>query len=186
MSSKVVSVPIIGNILIQKTPKARRIKIIIKPGHLPKVVIPFLVSYESGLRFALEKQDWIQVHQQKMAQKVVRITLNTEFKTRFSTIKINRIKGTKPTKTIRESEIWLNLPETMLLDDDNTQQFIRQFYTTCLRAEANEYLPKRLNQLAVQHGFSFNKVVVKNLTTRWGSCSGTNTINLNLHLMRLP
>jgi len=29
-------------------------------------------------------------------------------------------------------------------------------------------------------------VTIKNLSSRWGSCSGRNNINLNLHIMRLP
>ncbi len=44
----------------------------------------------------------------------------------------------------------------------------------------------RLAELARRHGFSYNKVFVRNQRTRWGSCSGHNNINLNVNLIRLP
>ena len=40
--------------------------------------------------------------------------------------------------------------------------------------------------LAEKYGLSFADLRVKNLKTRWGSCSSVNNINLNIHLMRLP
>jgi hypothetical protein len=40
--------------------------------------------------------------------------------------------------------------------------------------------------LADKHRFQYEKVFVKHVKSRWGSCSSTNNINLNLHLMRLP
>ncbi|MDX9788502.1 MAG: DUF45 domain-containing protein [Desulfobacterales bacterium] len=52
--------------------------------------------------------------------------------------------------------------------------------------DAAEKLVKRLNALSETHGFSFNKVFVKNQKTLWGSCSGKNNINLNSYLARLP
>jgi hypothetical protein len=55
-----------------------------------------------------------------------------------------------------------------------------------LRAEAKAALPPRLAQLAALHGFTYNKVRIKNNTSNWGSCSELGNINLNLHMMRLP
>ena len=55
-----------------------------------------------------------------------------------------------------------------------------------LRAQAKASLPQRLAQLAAQHGFSYNKVFIKNNVSNWGSCSSRKNINLNLRLVTLP
>ena len=55
-----------------------------------------------------------------------------------------------------------------------------------LRAQAKQELPPRLAQLAVQHGFTYNKVFIKNNVYNWGSCSSLGNINLNLRLVTLP
>ena len=55
-----------------------------------------------------------------------------------------------------------------------------------LRKLAKAWLPVRLQLLASHYGFTYERVVIKNNRTNWGSCSARNNINLNLHLMRLP
>ncbi|MBR0533518.1 MAG: M48 family metallopeptidase [Bacteroidales bacterium] len=55
-----------------------------------------------------------------------------------------------------------------------------------LRAEAKAWLVPRLATLAAKHGFSYNKVFIKNNVSNWGSCSTKGNINLNMQLMRLP
>jgi predicted metal-dependent hydrolase len=40
--------------------------------------------------------------------------------------------------------------------------------------------------MAAKHRFAFKAVYIKNLKSKWGSCSSQGNINLNLHLMRLP
>ncbi len=55
-----------------------------------------------------------------------------------------------------------------------------------LRAEAKAWLVPRLALLASEHGFSYNKVFIKNNVSNWGSCSTKGNINLNMQLMRLP
>ena len=55
-----------------------------------------------------------------------------------------------------------------------------------LRAEAKAWLVPRLATLAAEHGFSYNKVFIKNNVSNWGSCSTKGNINLNMQLMRLP
>ena len=51
---------------------------------------------------------------------------------------------------------------------------------------ARKPLEERVNQLAKQYNFSFNKLFIKNQKTRWGSCSEKNNINLNARLLHLP
>ena len=55
-----------------------------------------------------------------------------------------------------------------------------------LRAEAKAWLVPRLATLATEHGFSYNKVFIKNNVSNWGSCSTKGNINLNMQRMRLP
>jgi predicted metal-dependent hydrolase len=53
------------------------------------------------------------------------------------------------------------------------------------RAGARTVLVARLNELAQEHGFAYNKVFIRNQKTRWGSCSENDNINLNVNLVRL-
>ena len=55
-----------------------------------------------------------------------------------------------------------------------------------LRAIAKETLPSRLKELADVHGFTYNRVFIKNNVSNWGSCSAKGNINLNLRLVTLP
>jgi hypothetical protein len=66
------------------------------------------------------------------------------------------------------------------------QAVIRKGIERALKLEAKDYLPNKVKELAVQNGFKFNKLTLKNIKSRWGSCSRKNNINLSIHLMRLP
>ncbi len=54
------------------------------------------------------------------------------------------------------------------------------------RKAARKKLVKRLDELAAQNGFSYNRVFVRCQKTKWGSCSSNNNINLNAKLVELP
>lgn len=55
-----------------------------------------------------------------------------------------------------------------------------------LTKEAKAYLPRHLKYLADQHGFRYEKTRFGTQKGRWGSCSSTGTISLNVSLMMLP
>ena len=55
-----------------------------------------------------------------------------------------------------------------------------------LRHEALRVLSKRLAALAARYGFSYTRVTVRDMRTRWGSCSSERRISLALSLMTLP
>ena len=54
------------------------------------------------------------------------------------------------------------------------------------RAEAKPRLKRRLKYLAEKHGFTYNRVFIRNQKTRWGSCSSKNNIGLNVRIVQLP
>ena len=54
-----------------------------------------------------------------------------------------------------------------------------------MRAQAKEYIPDRVEVLADEFGFTFNDIRIKNIRSRWGSCSRRKNLNFSLHLMRL-
>ena len=54
------------------------------------------------------------------------------------------------------------------------------------RAKAKQKLTRRLKHLAEKHGFTYNRVFIRNQKTRWGSCSHKNNISLNMKIARLP
>ena len=189
MQSKHYFVPSVGNLIISKHSRATKLSIKLKPGCTPKVTIPYLVSFDMGFRFAMDKKDWIIEHLALLKEKTPRKTIFSKgsiFHTRFHIINIQTHQGHQITTKTNGSEITLFLPEDQDPESEKSQTSIRGFITEVLRKEAKLYLPERVKEWATKYRFSYHKITVKNLKSRWGSCSSKNNINLNLHLMRLP
>jgi len=54
------------------------------------------------------------------------------------------------------------------------------------REKARQVLVSRLEEIAAKHGYTYNRVTIRNQKTRWGSCSSKNNISLNMKLVLLP
>ena len=87
---------------------------------------------------------------------------------------------------VKGQHILVELPEGSSLQDSDVERIVRDGVIAALRLEAKSYLPKRLAYLGNQLGFSYERVRFSHASGRWGSCSSTGTISLNIALMKLP
>lgn len=72
------------------------------------------------------------------------------------------------------------------MTDYQLGQLLRQAVAKALRREAQHYLPKRLHYFAEKFNYRYDKVRLTYAKSRWGSCSSSGTISLNIALMQLP
>ncbi|MFC2052082.1 M48 family metallopeptidase [Chloroflexota bacterium] len=128
----------IGSVLFERSKRARRVIIAIKPFREVRVAVPYRVSFNKAEEVVHSKIDWIKMQLEKMKQ--------YEQEYNFTSGVNNNI--------------------------DKTQ--------------AKSMLIGRLKYLAEKHGFTYNRVFIRNQRTRWGSCSSKNNISLNMKLIRLP
>lgn len=93
----------------------------------------------------------------------------------------------KQPRVVRHGQqVIVELPSHLTLDAPELQRELRDTVIAALRIEAKSYLTKRLAYLAGQHGYTYEKVRFSHAGSRWGSCSSTGTISLNIALMKLP
>ena len=52
--------------------------------------------------------------------------------------------------------------------------------------KAKDYLPYRLEYYAKLYGYDYERCRLSHAATRWGSCSSSGTISLNIGLMQVP
>lgn len=102
------------------------------------------------------------------------------------TLIVRHIGAGIPKVERHKQQIIVSLPEGHQLNNPEISRLTRDCVIAALRIEAKSYLPKRLSFLATKYGFSYEKVRFSHASGRWGSCSASGTISLNIALMKLP
>lgn len=136
-SQKIISLEGGGQVLLERSGKAKHISLSVKPFKGVRVAVPYGVSFNKAEDVVHLKTGWIKKHLDKMDQ----------------------------------------------LEQEAIEQSKHGHMD---RKDARAHLVRRLDELSDKHGFTYNRVFVKNQKTRWGSCSEKNNINLNVNLVRLP
>lgn len=101
-------------------------------------------------------------------------------------LSIRYTKGDKLIASTRGQVISIYIPESLQLESPQVVAAIRKEMQSALRIEAKNYLPRRLKYLAEQLDCDYEKVRFSHASGRWGSCSSSGTISLNIALMKLP
>lgn len=158
-------------IQLRKSKRAKRLQLKVFRNGEVNVVIPFRYSYREAKIFLEGQINWIE-------KKLSKLAFNTNkfrylgYETKFSIITEKKDKRF----VISYNDIDLIFP---VVDNQTSEQLFESW----LFEEAKRYIPLRTQYLAELYGFKFNKVSVKKLKSRWGSCSSKNNLSFNCKLM---
>lgn len=157
--------------------RARNIKISIKNSKVVTVTSPPLTPRFVINRFLNQSQGWID---SKMAQ----------------------LESQKSSETVSKTEVMLFGKKYQLVNEYDDKQpigvvikgskvYVNQISRTSsmsqltrfLKSTAKHYILERTEKLAQKMSLKFNKVSLKQQSTRWGSCSSKKNLNFNWRLI---
>lgn len=189
MPEKIIHIDGVGNILFRHSKRARYLNISVRPFVGARVSFPAGMSYNSAEKIVKERKKWINSHLDKMREiekQQTEFDESSGYSTRNHKLVLKR--GNRKNISVRLSKGKINViyPTELRSNSREVQSAIRKGIDRALRIEAKEYLPDKVKELSDKFGFQFNKLALKNIKSRWGSCSRKNNINLSIHLMRLP
>lgn len=153
------------------------------------IVVSMPTGYpaKDALAFVDSKQSWIAgaVERNKKRAAPPKVIL-PPFSTRLHKLTMTPHTINKYTIHITGGEIRIGYPEGTDHAHEPLQRIVKKGVEEAYRIEARKMLPERVRVLAKEWGFSYMNVSFRNSISRWGSCSGSNSITLSLHLMTLP
>ncbi len=174
--------PHLGIIKVRKVARSRRLRIRPYSDHI-LVTIPRWVAFQAGKEFALSQSTWINQHRPEPENSYMTgDRIGKQHVLEF----IPHPDITKPRSRISGKRVRVEYPAQLSAASTAAQNEAKKAIIRTLRKEAELYLPHRVSTLARQFEFTYKTVTIKQLKTRWGSCSNTKAINLNLQLMKLP
>lgn len=181
MGAKEVEIPNVGTVLLFKRKSARSLRISLSPHGQVRVSLPTWVPYIVGEEFARSKVDWINEQRKPAKMLIDGQPIGKAHHLRFYVV--NR---TKIMTRVHNNMVLVALPGDVLYETPEAQASARKAAVRALRIEAEQLLPRRLLELAKQHGFDYHSVSIKQMKGRWGSCNLQKDIVLNCYLMQLP
>ena len=152
----------IGDVCYVKNSRAKNLAIRINPLGEVRVTVPRHMSFRRAEGFFLSKQDWVLKRLDSLKNKDCGKTLPPEggtIRIRDRECPLQKQAGGNGV----EATIWKRVGE-----------------------EAKRHLPGRVTELAVRHGFQIKGLKIRQMKSRWGSCTARKSINLNSWLIMLP
>jgi len=183
MATKTVEIPEIGTVTLYKRRGNRSLRLTISASGEVRVSLPAWVPYKAGEQFARSKAEWIANHAKPQPTGLSHgQAIGKAHRLNFKPSS----QATKVSTRLRQNQIEITHPASFESHHPDVQKAAQGASIRALRKEAEHLLPQRLQQLAQQTDFSYRNVAIKQLKSRWGSCSANQELTLNLFLMQLP
>jgi len=132
-----------------------------------KVTVPIRARDHQVAAFIDKNTSWID-RQQKYFQKIYSILPNMRIETGADFLYLGQfLKITADPAITRADQIYL--------PDKNIKKY--------LKIRLKDHLEQRLSYYCAKYDFVYNQLKVKDINSNWGSCSGSNNLNFNYHLV---
>lgn len=176
----------IGSVVLAPRKGASRMTMRINPDQTVRVGYPPFITQKELLDFIQSNYQWIKTHQEKVKSNKPSFKPGASFETFQHKITFNTTSKKESYATRNKNEVTVFISKYHNIESDEVIAFVERVIEKIYRMEAKDYLPDRVMQLAKQHNFNPQKVFIKKLKSKWGSCSSAGNINLNLFLMKMP
>ncbi len=164
-----------------KLKSSKSLKITVKDRYKVRISVPYFLSFKDAETYVFKNQSWINETLSKYEFNLI----DENFKTKTDNLIIQAGFVDKAVIKVKFNKVYFTYPLNSNFYSRENQTILKSALKKALYIEAKNYLPKRLCELAEKYNFKYNKVALKAHKTRWGSCSYSNNINLNINLMLL-
>jgi predicted metal-dependent hydrolase len=183
LNKSIITHPRWGTVIITRNPRARRIIMRARPDAI-YMTAPMRAT-AADIDNALDKcgDRLLKAQQEK---KPCPIDKDFSIDTPNFRLNVKEDSKAKITVTRNNSTYTLHCPAGTDYDNEKMQETLRCGINAAIRHRAKELLPQRLKTLAAEHGFTYNRCTVRDVHSRWGSCTSEGNISLNSKLVTLP
>lgn len=183
LKKSIIIHPRLGRIIVTRNPRARNIIMRARPDAI-HATIPVYAT-ETDLEKALTQSgDKLLRTQEGKREKPINVEFSIEAPN--FRLNVNECNTAKIKVTGYSGTYTLHCPEGTDYCDEAVQQTLRNGIKAAMKHCASIVLPMRLKALAEKHGFTYVRCTVRDVSSRWGSCTSTGNISLNIRLITLP
>jgi len=162
---------------VRISPRAHRLSVRVYPAGRVEVVVPPRTPAQLVQQFVSKHRAWIDARVQESMANQARLVAPSELLLPSLERSIHveyRDEATQP--RLRELDDHHLLLRGAISEPARWSRLLSNWLTDLAQVE----LHKRLSHLASQHDFSFDRLQIRRQRTRWGSCSTSGTISLNV------
>ncbi len=180
MSSRTFTLPSGIEVPIIKNSRSKNLRLSVNALGKPRLSMPKWVTYRQAEKFLLQKQDWLEKNTPRDSQIYHNMTVGKYHRLEF---KPGNYKSVR-TKMI-DTLLVVTYPSYMVANNDKVQRAAEKICYKALLAQAEKLLPQRIASLSKSTELEYSSLKIKQLRSRWGSCSSNKLIMLNSLLMQL-
>lgn len=165
---------------------SRSLRIIVHPDCSITITCPPRTSKMAVAGYMKAHIDWIKKTVKKFEQRPSSPKhYITAFKSRCHTLEFRISECKVPKVEINNELILVKYPKTYDICSNEIQQLTFKAITKALKSEANNYLPLRIKNLAIQNGLQYSMLTITSTTSKWGSCDNRKRIRISCFVMTL-
>jgi len=172
---------------LKKHPRARHVKLKASAHHGLEIVVPLRFNPKHIPEILENNKAWIEkkLEELRVASQIEEVPFLPE---NISFIAFNSIWQIHYVKTHNKNISLISRPnqELVLLGNIDNIKSCKKLLIQWIKEKAKQLLSTHLQVVSQQLNLPYGKATIRAQSTRWGSCSSTQTISLNYKLLFLP